>query len=409
MSTVRRPATTGRCSRPSTREGSATTTSRSSSTRRSSSAASPTDDSSSIRGSATRYGTSQRDMLRRFPSRPSSRTPSMPSKRRCWAKPTWCASSGGSTSSRRGSARSRSSLSRACTARSPARRGASSGVRGRRRAEAAREPRPSDASRRRASDPVGLSPEPTRPRLGGLRVAVVLKWPGLGGAERQALVLARHLREVEGASVEVQALTDAVGRAVAAFRDAGIPWQGRRGRWRGSAPWTVARLARAAASLRRARPDVLLPYCDVPNVVCSLVWRYVGARTCVWSQRDTLPFTLGESFVRRALETTPVIVSNSEHGADFLAAHGAARERIRVIANGVDLAPARETRLEWRRRLGATKGTVVVTAVAHFYPRKGHETLLEAWRNVLERADGSRDRLTLVLAGRPEGRRELLE
>jgi glycosyltransferase involved in cell wall biosynthesis len=254
-----------------------------------------------------------------------------------------------------------------------------------------------------------LSPEPTRPRLGGLRVAVVLKWPGLGGAERQALVLARHLREVEGASVEVQALTDADGRAVAAFRDAGIPWQGRRGRWRGSAPWTVARLARAAASLRRARPDVLLPYCDVPNVVCGLVWRYVGARTCVWSQRDTLPFTLGESFVRRALETTPVIVSNSEHGADFLAAHGAARERIRVIANGVDLAPARKTRLEWRRRLGATKGTVVVTAVAHFYPRKGHETLLEAWRNVLERADGSRDGLTLVLAGRPEGRRELLE
>jgi len=49
-----------------------------------------------------------------------------------------------------------------------------------------------------------LSPEPTRPRLGGLRVAVVLKWPGLGGAERQALVLARHLREVEGASVEVR-------------------------------------------------------------------------------------------------------------------------------------------------------------------------------------------------------------
>jgi glycosyltransferase involved in cell wall biosynthesis len=85
------------------------------------------------------------------------------------------------------------------------------------------------------------------------------------------------------------------------------------------------------------------------------------------------------------------------------------RERIRVIPNGVALAPARETRLEWRRRLGATADTVVVTSVAHFYPRKDHETLLQAWRHVLDAAEGSRDRLTLVLAGRPESRRERLE
>jgi len=256
---------------------------------------------------------------------------------------------------------------------------------------------------------VRLTAEPFRPRLAGVRVAIVLKWAGLGGAERQALVLARHLRDVEGATVEVQALTDADGRAAAAFRDAGIPWRGRRARWLGSTPWTVARLARAAATLRSARPDVLLPYCDVPNVVCGLIWRYVGARTWVWSQRDTLPFTLGEPFVRRALRATPVIVSNSDHGADYLVPHGAVRERIRVIPNGVDLAPARASRPEWRRRLGAPNGAVVVTSVAHFYPRKDHETLLEAWRRVLERANGTRDRLILVLAGRPEGRRELLE
>ena len=52
---------------------------------------------------------------------------------------------------------------------------------------------------------------------------------------------------------------------------------------------------------------------------------------------------------------------------------------------------------------------VVVTSLAHFYERKDHATLLDAWRRVLDGADGSRDRLTLVLAGRPEGRRSLLE
>jgi glycosyltransferase involved in cell wall biosynthesis len=50
---------------------------------------------------------------------------------------------------------------------------------------------------------------------------------------------------------------------------------------------------------------------------------------------------------------------------------------------------------------------VVVTALAHFYDRKDHETLIRAWRDTLDRMGPTR--ATLVLAGRPEGRRELLE
>lgn len=249
----------------------------------------------------------------------------------------------------------------------------------------------------------------SQPRLAGIRVAIVLKWAGFGGAERQALALARHLKEIEGASVEVQALSDADGRAVAEFHEAGIPWRARKRRWRGSRSRTFLRLASTTTELRRARPDVLLPYCDVPNVVCGLVWRYAGARTCVWSQRDTFPFTLDDAFVRRALRTTPVIVSNSHHGAEYIETFGAPRERIRVIPNGVDLEPTDTSPTTWRRRLGTSDEDVVVTSLAHFYERKDHATLLDAWRRVLDGADGSRDRLTLVLAGRPEGRRSLLE
>ena len=244
--------------------------------------------------------------------------------------------------------------------------------------------------------------------LEGLRVVIVLKWAGLGGAERQALVLARHLVEVEGAVVEVRALNNADGRARERFRDAGIPWVAIRGRWRGSPPRTATRLARGAVFLRRARPDVLLPYCDVPNVVSGLLWRYTGARTCVWNQRDTLSFTLGERLAGRALRNSPMILSNSDHGAEFIAAHGAPRERIRIVPNGVDLPPPAASRPEWRRRLGVGSSDLVVSSLAHFYARKDHETLLVAWQRALARADGDRSSLTLVLAGRPEGRVDVL-
>jgi glycosyltransferase involved in cell wall biosynthesis len=50
---------------------------------------------------------------------------------------------------------------------------------------------------------------------------------------------------------------------------------------------------------------------------------------------------------------------------------------------------------------------VVVTTLAHFYVRKDNETLLAAWRQTLDQVGPTP--VTLVLAGRPEGRRELLE
>jgi Glycosyl transferases group 1 len=121
------------------------------------------------------------------------------------------------------------------------------------------------------------------PGLAGRRVVFVLEWPAFGGSERQALLLAEHLKH-EGVEVEVFALREEDGRGAELFRAAGIPWRGRRATWNGTVR-SGATLARLAAELRRTRPDVLLPFCELPNTVCGLTWRYAGATTCVWSQR----------------------------------------------------------------------------------------------------------------------------
>lgn len=235
----------------------------------------------------------------------------------------------------------------------------------------------------------------------GRRIVFVLNWARLGGSERQALLLAEHLRD-EGAIVEVFALTDADGRAAELFRAAGVPWHARRTAWNGRARNAVT-LVELTAGLRRRRPDVLLPFCELPNTVCGLVWRTTGAKTCVWSQRDALPFTLADRTVRRAARSTPRLVSNSEHGAARLVdGLGAPPERVHVVRNGIALPPARAGRAEWRERLGIGGEDFVTCSVAHFYARKDHPTLLRAW--AIAGAPG-----VLVLAGRSEGRREGLE
>lgn len=244
-------------------------------------------------------------------------------------------------------------------------------------------------------------------RLAGRRVVIVLNWPVLGGSERQAFQLAQHLVRVEGAKVEVRALTADDGRAVRLFRASDIPWHRRRVRWRRGKTRMIATLAGIALDLRRSRPDVLLPYCGLPNVVCGLVWRFTGATTCIWNQRDVLPYTLGNDLARRAVRNTPVLVSNSRHGAAHLVNDLSAPEgRVSVVPNGVALPAGNASRGEWRSRLGAGDHDFVVCALAHFHERKDHATLVQAWRAAATRLEGAGMSGVLVLAGRDDGDRE---
>jgi glycosyltransferase involved in cell wall biosynthesis len=235
----------------------------------------------------------------------------------------------------------------------------------------------------------------------------VLNWPVLGGSERQALQLGRHLARVEGAEVEVRALTADDGRAAQLFRAEQIPWKGRRVRLRSGRTRTLATLGGIALDLRRARPDVLLPFCDLPNVACGLVWRYTGATTCIWNQRDVLPFSLGDGFARRAVRNTPVLVSNSSHGAVHLVDElGVPEGHVSVVRNGVELPPARASRAAWRARLGASDDDFVVCALAHFHEQKDHATLVRAWRAAVTPLAEEGVSGLLVLAGRDDGARE---
>lgn len=239
--------------------------------------------------------------------------------------------------------------------------------------------------------------------LAGCRVVVVHGWATFGGAARQSFALARQLA-AEGAAVEVCALTDEDGRAREVARELGIPWRTVTLDWSASRARKARALVRLAARLRGMRPDVLLPWCTPPNVLCGLVWRRTGAQLCVWNQADVLvPRRFRPAVVRRALGNVPLVVSNARHALDFLqATYGADPGRMRMIRNVVELPAARSSRPEWRERLGAADGDVVAVMLAELNQNKDHATLLRAWALVSERLGREGDgRAVLALAGRP--------
>lgn len=241
--------------------------------------------------------------------------------------------------------------------------------------------------------------------LSGRRIVFVLGNLELGGAERQALLLARYLVEQERAEVEVWGLTK-TGPVAEIGQKLGMPSR--------VIPYPLHGISLeanvdACQLLRDAKPDILLPYTLRPNVVCGLIWQNTGARLCVWNQRDAGLQPVSPVLEGIAARVTPLLISNSVAGARFLTDRlGVDRSQVTVIPNGVALAAPEFDRRAWRERLAVDDRCFVACMLANLHANKDHATLLHAWRNVSRKLEANGREALLVLAGRHDGAYESL-
>jgi glycosyltransferase involved in cell wall biosynthesis len=236
--------------------------------------------------------------------------------------------------------------------------------------------------------------------LRGRNIVFVLESFEMGGAEKQAVLLARMLRDRAGANVHVVGLRP--GPLEALLAQEGIPAVG--------VANSGGRLQRGRSilrTLRKLQPDVLLPYTTFPNVVCGILWRATGARASIWSQRDPGVHRpagrIGAIAEKTAVRLTPAFVSNSKHGAEFLERKlGVASSTITVVPNAIVSAKPSRARPTTRNDLGIADSAFVAVMTAHFAPeKKDHLTLLDAWKQALPRMSGAGGGgAVLLLAGR---------
>jgi glycosyltransferase involved in cell wall biosynthesis len=230
----------------------------------------------------------------------------------------------------------------------------------------------------------------------------------LGGAERQALILARHLAEVEHAKVEVWGFNKS-GPVADICERHGICWKVVPYPFRARLGQRFPSLLKVAWQLRQAHPDILLPYTFVPNVVCGLVWKWAGAGLCVWNQRDEGIVPLTARWERWAVKRTPRFISNSTAGARYLVEQlNVSADKVCVVHNGIEEANPQLDRQSWRERLEIDEASFVACMVANLHTNKDHQTLLREWSTVMVEMEKKRRSAVLVLAGRHDGAYESL-
>ena len=236
-------------------------------------------------------------------------------------------------------------------------------------------------------------------KLAGKRILFFLPGLELGGAERQALHLARYLKGF-GCDVRVWG-NSGPGLAADECDKAGIPWAIQPSSWPCRKVHLVRcawRLIKTAQALRRERPDVIFAYCARPCISSGLVWRWSPVKACIWGQRDIR--LRGDVVERLAYRRASAVVCNAAHELDYLnRVLGKGPSRVYVVPNGIDIVPSQETRRESRTRLGIGEDSLAVTMVANFRSGKDHSTLLHAWRRVMATCADLQTPLRLVLAG----------
>ena len=154
--------------------------------------------------------------------------------------------------------------------------------------------------------------------------------------------------------------------------------------------------------VKKLSPDVLIPYVSESNKIVAQIWKYTGAKFAFWNQREEGRKLYGTALEQKLIRGVSAIVSNSFEGADALKrTYGLSDKDITVINNGIISYKHEFIKTDWHHKLGIETNRPIISMIANVTNRKDHETLLKAWKIVIQDCKIKNLELPfLILAGR---------
>lgn len=224
-----------------------------------------------------------------------------------------------------------------------------------------------------------------------MKILILIRALSAGGAERQAILLAKGLREA-GHAVRV-AVFYGGGALEADLANAGVPLIDlrKRGRWD-----NFGFLGRLVRTVRRERPDVVYSFLTVANLLSALLSPWFPTARVVWSLRasdmdlaryDWLVGLTSRIEVRLA-PLARIVIANSEAGREHAIRRGFPEAKLKVVPNGIDtlrFRPDREAGQALRAEWGIEPGQRLIGLVGRLDPMKGHPDFLRAAASLRER------------------------
>jgi glycosyltransferase involved in cell wall biosynthesis len=229
-----------------------------------------------------------------------------------------------------------------------------------------------------------------------MKILILIRALGAGGAERQVAVLAKALRAA-GHTVSV-AVFYGGGEIEADLAGADVPLIDlkKRGRWD-----NLAFLIRLVRLIRRERPDAIYSWLAVANILTALLCPLFPRIKRVWaicaSNMDLDRYdwlikltTRIEAWLSPLAHT---LISNSYSGRDYAIQDGFPPAKLKVVPNGIDthrFQPDRAAGELVRAGWGIRPDERLIGLVGRLDPMKGHPDFLRAVAELHQRQPGLR-------------------
>ena len=232
---------------------------------------------------------------------------------------------------------------------------------------------------------------------------VVNTLDGFGGAERQALLLASYIKANVSKHVAFIAFHEGVTRTYKCilekegFEVYYFPFNHHAPKAR-----KLLQYYKLVQFVKKLSPDVLIPYVAESNKIVAQIWKYTGAKFAFWNQREEGRKLYGTPIEQKMIRKVSAIVSNSFEGASALKrTYGLSDKDITVINNGIIPYKQDFITTDWHHKLGIETNRPIISMIANITSRKDHETLLKAWKIVIQDCKIKNLELPfLILAGR---------
>ncbi|MCP4328513.1 MAG: glycosyltransferase [Alphaproteobacteria bacterium] len=234
-----------------------------------------------------------------------------------------------------------------------------------------------------------------------MRIVILIRSLGIGGAERQVTQLAQALAE-SGSRVTVVTFYPGgpffTTLAASGIKVVSLDKKGRLD--------VIGFSFRFIRTMIRENPTILYTHLDVPNVLGAFVRCFRPRMRLIWalliSDMPSRAYGRVGAIFRRAegwLSFMPdAIISNSFVGRDDAIRRGFPADRISVVPNGIDtdwFHPDRDARSRTRAQWDLSDEDIVIGVVARLDPMKGHDVIL----NAAARLISGEPRLRLAFVG----------
>ncbi len=249
-------------------------------------------------------------------------------------------------------------------------------------------------------------------------VVLMIKVAMLGGAERQALGLARFL--IENYNCKVCLVATHSNQATKEFHEFAIACGINKIHFFGVPSLTVRNefsfinlkrtfrallyLRKMKINLKKFKPDVIIPFLNTPSKIAALLYKSVGAKITFWHQLglDNYSYDLLE---KKAIQRIPFVIANAANGLEvFQDYYKMPNNKLFVLPQYVSIKRVKLDKNALKTKFKISIDAIVIGMIAHYRIEKFQELLIKSFSKI-----ETDKKIHLVFLGNKDNSQETLE